>query len=124
MAIESPPNLDRLRRTLKETVNDRYTKLEGVVENSLEGFAALLFQERVVTRSVLKSASYNKIINEFFAGMSFLQSVGAIEEHCLKLLHALEDVGGPATAASSELHSAWTRVIREKFHLEFLSGHP
>ena len=46
--------------------------------------------------------------------MNFLSSLSELEEHCVKLLTALSNIGGPVTGAACMIQNEWIEIVRDE----------
>lgn len=59
------------------------------------------------------SPTYDKIINEFKIGLSFMQDVSKLRERYETFLDCFSSQGGPAKDASDQLREEWTQIKQQ-----------
>ena len=93
-------------------MTDHQVALHDVFQGSIVSISNGLLQAGIITHDVLKSPSYNTIIDQFVAGMNFIDTQKDLVEHCKKFITALTNVGGPVKAAALMIQQEWTDILK------------
>ena len=116
----SYPQLDELRRIVKEVYTHSYAKINETVEDQIPAFAKQLFEREVIGRAVMRSNDYMKIINEFQAGLIWKKSIKDIEDYCQHFIDALVKLGGQAKEVATNLKKEWSDAVWKRQRILFL----
>ena len=95
---------------LKQVLTDRHVALHDIFQMSIGSISNELLQAGIISHDVLKSPSYNTIIDQFVGGMNFIGTQRDLEEHCKKFITALTNVGGPVKAAALMIQQEWIEM--------------
>ena len=96
------------KTSLVATFNSQYAKLFETLKGSLEDFAKKLFEAHLITKPVMLSNDYDKIVGEFLAGIEYMESKADLQQHCQVFVDALEGLGSVATrCAAKNLAKEW-----------------
>lgn len=96
------------KTSLVTTFNSQYAKLFEILKGSLEDFAKRLFEAHLITKPVMLSNDYDKIVGEFLAGIEYMDSKADLQQHCQVFVDALEGLGSVATrCAAKNLAKEW-----------------
>ena len=96
------------KTSLVTTFNSQYAKLFETLKGSLEDFAKRLFEAGLITKPVMLSNDYDKIVGEFLAGIEYMDSKTDLQQHCQVFVDALEGLGSVATrCAAKNLAKEW-----------------
>ena len=104
----------KLENVLKEnqvTLHDVFIE----TQETLNDIARALSAVNIIGRAVQREPTYESIIGSFINGMKLKDDISDIEEHCVKFLTALSDVGGPVADASDMIKKKWLKAVREKY---------
>ena len=93
--------------------------MSGVFEHSLGAIANELLQIGIITRAVKKSVTYDKMIETFVSAMGLKCTMSDLEEHCVKFLKALSNVGGPVANAADVIQKEWIEAVESKLEFKF-----
>ena len=77
-----------------------------------------MFAAGLINKEVQKSPSFDGIIGEFKAALSFMRRRSQIETHCAKFLSVFTKLGGSFIIAGSVLQEDWIEVGRTEYGLE------
>ena len=116
----SNTQLDELRRIVKEVYTPFYANINDTVEEEIGTFAAKLFAKKVIGWAVMRTNDYRKIINEFQAGLTWMNSIKDIEDYCQNFIDSLAALGGPAVGAAKNLKKGWRDAVWERQSILFL----
>ena len=93
-------------------MTDNYINLHDIFQESIGDISHELLQVGIITRDVLRSPSYDKIISQFVRGMKFKRTLKGLEEHCNKFITALTNVGGPMKDAALMIQQDWIDIVK------------
>ena len=113
--------LESLRRCIVETHTTFYSTLSDTVENDMEKLTEELFSRQIIGKAVKKSMKYSKVMDEFWAGLSWKNTVKDMESHCENFLDSLSAIGPNGRGAADEICKAWQRQVQTKLGIPFLS---
>ena len=112
--------LDELRRIVREVYTPFYADINDTVGEGIATFADRLYTKKVIGRAVMNTNNYRKIINEFQAGLTWLQSIKDIEDYCQNFIDALAALEGQAVGAAKNLKKGWRDAVWERQGILFL----
>ena len=98
-----------------------WAKLSDSVEDEMDDFSKKLFEKDVIAKGVRKSKDYNKIMDAFLSAMPLFETVKDFQDHCLKLLNVLMELGGNPARSGDALKKSWNTAIKDKFGIDFLT---
>ena len=100
-----PKAIKNYRRAIIDLLDTNFSKLNSVLEGSLEEFARKAFEAKLITEQVMKDKSFLGMIREFKAGMEWCRNTLEIQSRCTDFIEILESLGGPATTAGQDLNA-------------------
>ena len=116
-------NVDFDVKNAKQKVKDVLTKhqvdLTHVCQYSYTAIANELLQVGIITHDVQKSPTYDSMIGSFLSGMRLRSTQSELEEHCVKFLKALSNVGGPVADAAVMIKEKWILAIEGKLQFDY-----
>ena len=59
------------------------------------------------------------MIGSFESAMNFIDIESELQEHCVKFLKALSNVGGPVLLAACKIQTEWTKAVGTQFNFSF-----
>ena len=93
--------------------NAQYADISSVLEGAINAFAERAFAAGLISDPVKKtvvqcshdqySKCFDKVANDFKAGLELMRSVEDILKHCRILTQILKDLGGPVAIVGREL---------------------
>lgn len=114
MSVEFPDdNVVMLREMIKGVFNRRYSKLYTTLEGCLPSFARKMMEAELISRESMKTDNFDKIMDEFFAGMEWL-GVSDLESNCRKFINILESIGPNQQRAGLEIEAALRELISNR----------
>ena len=116
-----PIDVRELRYTIKDKLVEMWATLSDSVEDEMDYFSQKLFEKGVIARQVRRSKDYNKIMDAFLSAMPLFGTVKEFQDHCLKLLDVLMEIGGNATKSGNALKKSWNTAVKDKFGIDFLT---
>ena len=112
-------DIDGAKRKLKEVLTKHQVDLTEAFQYSCLAIANQLLEVGIITREVQESPTYNTMIGSFRSGMSFKRTLSDIEEHCVKFLKALSNVGGPVADAAVMIQEEWTLAVEGQLQFDY-----
>lgn len=110
----------KAKKLIVQVLTNNHTALTiNLPEESLHEFAAALYEVCLITNALNKAPSFEKIISQFKANMTFQTTIEEIQEHCLKLLKAFHSVGASYTRAASFLRKKWYEILEDELGIDF-----
>lgn len=95
------------KKCLIQAFNSQYSKLFNTLENSLEALSKEMFEAGLITRTVMLSNDYDKMVGEFLATMAFKTTIPQLQQHCRSFTNCLERLGGAAKLPCENLIKVW-----------------
>ena len=96
---------------------ERHASLCGLIESSIEDFAAQMHSKNLITHSIHKNPSFKSIMECFKAEFETLDELKEVQGHCGKFLSALHNIGGPLEKMADRLKKAINEKLQEKMNL-------
>ena len=122
LSLLSEANVLELRHVICIVLTKHYSSLHESSRNNLYHLADEMYAAFLISKSVQMSHSFDKIIEEFKGGLSFMSSVTEIEQHCAKFLSILTDMGGPCAQVSEVLQQDWIKDSRTERGVDLQLG--
>lgn len=110
--------ISEMRILIMRVLNKHYTALTNLPKIFFEDVAAELYSVGLVSTGIQRTPTFDNIIKEFEAGMSFKRSLTELQEYLIKFLTSLKKVGGSFAALASVLQDEWTKTIRRELKFE------
>ena len=92
------------RKAVVDLLDTNFSKLNSVLEGSLEMFARKAFEAKLISEQVMKEKSFTGMISEFKAGMEWCRNTLEIQSRCTDFIEIFESLGGPAETAGQDLN--------------------
>ena len=103
-----------LSDALKIAFQKQYAKLADCLEGVVPTFAKKLYEKELISRPVMRSENYDKIVTEFLEGLQFVSSNESLNERCRLFIEVLCEMGGATMkGAAQHLSSVWTEAAKE-----------
>ena len=103
-----------LTNALKNAFQDQYATLADCLEGVMPTFAKKLYEKKLISRPVMRSENYDKIVYEFLQGLQFVSSNELLEKHCHLFIKVLREMGGATmNGAARHLSSIWTEAAKK-----------
>ena len=96
-----------MRRLIEGALTKRHAQLIDSSRRCLPSLASKMFAASLISNEVQRSPSFNGIIDEFKAGMSYITEQSELEDHCIKFLRACTDERGAIAKAARTLQKDW-----------------
>ena len=100
-------------KLVEDSLQDNFAQLKKATTHCIDGIRAELFSKGLISQSVKDSPTYDKIIDEFKIGLSFMQDVSKIQKCYDTFLDCFSSQGGPAKIASDQLRKDWTQIKQQ-----------
>ena len=113
----------QLRKAIEDVIRKNYDDLYQLLrsEATLQQLANSLHQEGIVPREVVRSPTYNGIMDSFTSPLPVLGNVEDIEAHCRVLTKALDKLGTTGLrTCSQKLASEWREAANKNGYNDFL----
>ena len=111
--------ISEMKILIMRILNKHYVPLINLPKTCFEEVAAELYSAGLISTAVIPRApTFDNVIKEFEAGMSFKRSLSELQEHLLKFITSLNKVGGHFAALGSVLQDEWTKTIRRELKVE------
>ena len=105
-------------KILDKVLNENQVAINDAFEGAIPDIARELNQCGIIAHPVLKSPTFDAIINSFRAGMKLTDSLPSLERHCFDFLQGLSNVGGPVKKAAIMLERKWIEAVRKDTGVE------
>ena len=108
-------DINKLHRTLQNVLAKQFSSLNGALKNCLKDVANEMFSKNLISKVVKDSPTYDSVIHEFEAGMTYVRDITQLEEYCQTFLDCLYNgsQGGPAIFAAQNLAEEWKKDVQE-----------
>ena len=109
--------ISEMKILIMKILNKHYVPLINLPKTCFEEVAAELYSPGLISKftiGILKVPTFNNIIKEFEAGMSFKRSLSELQEYLIKFITSLTKVCGRFATLSSVLQDEWTKIIRRE----------
>ena len=106
-------NVPKLRHLVIDVLTKRHAELCDSSRSCLPSLASKMFAADLISNEVQRSPTFNGIIDEFKAGMSYITERSELEDHCTKFLRACIDIKGPIAKTAGALQKDWKEVGME-----------
>ena len=107
---------DQIQKVMKDLLQEEHYPLQVVLKDCLPQVAAEMFSKKLISQSVKDDPTYDKIIDEFVAGMKS-KNIHELQDHWKSFLQVLSKQCRPACDAAnhlaSELSDNKVFIIRE-----------
>lgn len=102
-----------LTNALKNAFQDQYATLAECLDGVMPTFAKKLYEKKLISRPVMRSENYDKIVYEFLQGLQFVPSNELLEKRCHLFIKVLREMGGATmNGAAQHLSGAWTKAAK------------
>ena len=115
-------NVIKLRQVIRNVLTKHHTSLHESSRNNLQLLADEMCAAKLITSAFRQSRSFDIIIAEFTAVLSYMSSVSKTEQHCAKFLSILTKIGGPCAIVSQALQRDLIKDSRAECGVELQLG--
>ena len=118
-----PGDISAIVTCIKEEINRKFAPLKNLFEPSINRVAAELFTIGIISDEVQRNPSTNSILQDFYTGFAFMNTIEKVEQHCRKFFSVFNKIGGPFTIAGNSLkHDIGESISRNfDFNISFNS---
>ena len=104
---------DQIRNVMKDLLQEVHYPLQVALKHCLSQVVGEMFSEKLISRSVKDDPTYDKMIDEFEAGMKW-KDIPELQDRWRSFLQILSNQGGPAQDAANHLATDFS----DKLHNE------
>lgn len=113
-------DLPNVRMTIQSIFTSRYARLCDTMEGCLPTIAKMMMESGLISKHTMKTENYDKIMDDFLAGLEWMNSVSDLEIHCGKFVTILENAGPNQAMAGLELRTALQNEVSQICGKSFL----
>ena len=110
-----PGDISAIVTCIKEEINRKFAPLKNLFDPSMDAISAELFTVGIISNDVKNSPSTNTILQSFYSGFTFMNTIEEVQCHCRKFFSALDKMGGPFIIASNSLKHDIVKSISRNF---------
>ena len=107
-----------MKKLMKKVLTKNYAALTDLPKTSLVKLAEEMFSAGLINREVQRAPTFDDIIGEFEAGMSFKKDHTQLQEYAKMFLSILNDMGGSFACASDVLRNEWTEIVKRELKVD------
>ena len=115
-------DINKLRHVIRNVLVKHYTSLHEISRSCLLSLAAQMYAADLISSAVHQSPSFDSIIDEYKAGLSFMSTLPEIVHYCVKFLSILTKIGGPCARASQVIRELWIKDCKAECGVELQLG--
>ena len=115
-----PPDLNKLRLTLKGELTKIWAILSDNLEDEIDEFAKKLYEKEIIGKRARKMKDYETMMDTFVSSMAVFDTVEKFEGHCSTLLDILADIRGAAKITGATLRQSWKIAVKNECGIKFL----
>ena len=115
-------DINKLRRVIHNVFVKHYTSLHESSRSSLQLLAIEMYVAGLISSAAQQSPSFEIIIAEYEAVLSFMTTLSEIVHHCVKFLSILTKIGGPCAMASQAIQEDWIKDCKAECGVELQLG--
>ena len=114
--------LKQINQAVKNVITSCYADLSSAVSGCLPDFAKEMLQAQLISRCVMKSENFDKIMQDYITCLDLIGSYTELVEKCSTLLGVLRSssLGGPTKLAANVLQDKWNKVMEGEFGQSFI----
>ena len=102
-AKEDPRKLRVYRQAITNVLDENFAKLSSVLNGCMKSFAEKAFSAKLIDEEARKRETFSDIIDDFEAGLDWINDVQELWAVCDSFLEILNDLGGPVKRVGDEL---------------------
>ena len=107
-----------MRKLIRKVLTKYRADLADLLETSLPKLAEEMLAAGLISNAAQKTPTFDNIMREFMAGMSFKMTHTELQEYVIKFLEILNKIGGNFACVSNVLRNEWTKIIKEELKVE------
>ena len=112
---DGPGDISAIVTCIKEEINRKFAPLKNLFEPSINRVTAELFTVGIISDEVQRNPSTNSILQDFYTGFAFMNTIEKVEQHCKKFFSIFDKMGGPFTIAGNSLKQDIAESISRNF---------
>ena len=122
-SFDTDIDVSKMKRIIHGVLDKRYDDLCQLLSSTMEPLADKLFSVALISKSVHSTPTYNSIMSEVKAKMSFMSDPVKVFDHCTLFLWVISELGSPQRYAALSLAEEMSVAIekdlktRIDFHL-------
>lgn len=122
-SFDTDIDVSKMKRIIHGVLDKRYDDLCQLLSSTMEPLADKLFSVTLISKSVHSTPTYNSIMSEVKAKMSFMSDPVKVVNHCTLFLAVISELGSPqkyaAFSLAEEMSVAIEKDLKTKidFHL-------
>ena len=94
-----------------DVLQENYELLNDALRECLKDVVGAMFARKLISRSVLRSPTYESVISEFEIGLKIKKDKTKLLEHWNSFITCLTNQGGPASIAGETLDQEWEAKV-------------
>ena len=98
---------------INESLRRHFADLEKATKYSVSDIGAELFSKGLISEAVKDSPTYDKIFNEFKAGIRLMSNISELANRYETFLQCLSCNGGPSQDAFDKLIADWNNIKKQ-----------
>ena len=95
-----------------DVLQENYELLNDALRECLKDVVGAMFACKLISRSVLRSPTYESVMSEFEFGLNFKKDKTKLLEHWKSFITCLINQSGPANIAGETLDEEWEAKIK------------
>ena len=103
MAARIENNIKLLRKTISSVIRSKRADLRQALKGTMSEFTDEMVAAGLVNDGVLESKDFEIIVNDFLAGLKFVDDLSKLEQQWNTFINILENLGGPSKRAAQQL---------------------
>ena len=110
------PDIKKVKKCITDVIDEEYASLRGLIESSIEDFAAQMLSNKLITHQIQRNPSFNSIMECFLAGFEIHDELEEVQDYCHQFFSALYDIGGPIERMADKLKKKINEKLQELDH--------
>ena len=111
-------DISTLRKLIRKVLTKYHAALADLLKSSLAKLADEMLAAELISSVAQETPTFDNIIGEFMAGMSFVMTCIELQEYVVKFLEILKKIGANFARAANVLQNEWTEIIKKELKLE------
>ena len=111
-------DINKLRKLIRKVLTKYRAALADLLKNSLAKLADEMLAAELIGSEAQETPTFDNIIGEFMAGMSFIMTHTELQEYVVKFLEILNKIGANFARAANVLQKEWTEIIKKELKVE------
>ena len=102
-----------VRTHINESLRKHFARIEKATKHCVSDISSELFSKDLISEAVKDSSTYDKICNEFKAGLSSVTDLSQVINRYDTFLECLSCGGGPVKVVVDSLTADWKEVKKQ-----------